>query len=122
MAELSQILKDAAYVGVGLSVLTFQRTQVRRQELLKQLDAQLGDAREGVTKLSETVEDRVKVLEERLEDVQDQVEHVLDQVEGNVERLLDEIAGRLPEQAADAFANARAAARDVTAQLRFRVA
>ena len=122
MAELSQILKDAAYVGVGFSVLAFQRTQVRRQELLKQLDAQLGDAREGVTKLSETVEDRVKVLEERLEDVQDQVEHVLDQVEDNVERLLDEIAGRLPEQAADAFAGARAAARDVTAQLRFRVA
>ncbi len=122
MAELSQILKDAAYVGIGLSVLTFQRTQVRRQELMKQLDAQLGEARVGVTKLSETVEDRVKLLEERLEGVQDQLEGVLNQVEGNVDKVLDEIAGRLPEQAGDTFANARAAARDVTAQLRFRVA
>lgn len=122
MAPLSQTLKDAAYVGIGFSVLTFQRSQVRRQELLKQLDAQLGEAREGVTKLSETVEDRVKLLEERLEGVQSQLEDVLDQVEGNVDKVLDEIAARLPEPAADAFATARTAARDVATQLRSRVA
>ena len=122
MAPISQILKDAAYVGVGFSVLTLQRTQVRRQELMRQLDAQLGDARVNVTKLSETVEDRVKELEERLEGVQSQLEDVFDQVESNVDKVLDEIAWRLPEPAAEALASARSAARDVTAQLRSRVA
>jgi hypothetical protein len=32
-----ELAKDAAYVTVGLSLLTFQRTQVRRRELEKAL-------------------------------------------------------------------------------------
>ena len=122
MAELSQILRDAAYVGVGFGVLTFQRAQVRRQELKKQLESQLGDAKGGFSRLSETVEDRVKLLEERFEGVQEQLETVLGEVEANVERALDELSTRLPEPARDAFGNARSAARDATSQLRSRVA
>lgn len=122
MAELSQILRDAAYVGVGFGVLTFQRAQVRRQELKKQLESQLGEAKGGFSRLSETVEDRVKLLEERFEGVQEQLETVLDEVEANVERALDELSARLPEPARDAFGNARSVARDATTQLRSRVA
>lgn len=122
MAELSQILKDAAHVGVGFSIIAFQKAQVRRQELMKQLDVQLGDAKGGFSKLSESVEDRVKLLEERFEGVQDQLESVLSEVEGNVDKALDELAARLPEPARDALGSARSAAREASTQLRSRVA
>ena len=122
MAELTQILKDAAYVGVGFGVITFQKAQVQRQEIKKQLEAQLGDAKGGFSKLSESVEDRVKLLEERFEGVQGQLESALGEVEANVEKALDELAARLPEPARDALGTARSAAREATTQLRSRVA
>ncbi len=122
MADVTQILKDAAYVGIGFGVITFQRAQVQRQEIKKQLEAQLGDAKGGFSKLSGTVEDRVKLLEERFEGVQGQLESVLAEVESNVDKALDELATRLPEPARDVFANARSAARDASSQLRARVA
>ncbi|HET6963375.1 MAG TPA: hypothetical protein VFH58_01300 [Acidimicrobiales bacterium] len=40
-ADFNEALKDAAYVAVGLGVLGFQRAQVQRVELMKQLEAQL---------------------------------------------------------------------------------
>jgi hypothetical protein len=52
---VTNAVKDAAYVSVGLGVIAFQRLQVRRNELNKLL--------EGV---SANVGDRVKVVEERL--------------------------------------------------------
>jgi len=122
MADVTQILKDAAYVGIGFGVITFQRAQVQRQEIKKQLEAQLGDAKGGFSKLSGTVEDRVKLLEERFEGVQGQLESVLADVESSVDKALDELATRLPEPARDVFANARSAARDASSQLRARVA
>lgn len=39
--ELTDTVKDAAYVSVGLSVLAFQRLQVRRNELTKALRRRL---------------------------------------------------------------------------------
>ena len=36
-ADLNQVVKEGAYVAVGLGVLGFQRAQVRRVELTKQL-------------------------------------------------------------------------------------
>lgn len=107
MDSAAQALRDALYVTVGLGVITFQRAQVRRQELRKQFATQLDDARDQVTRLSRTVEDRVKLVEERLEDVEDQVE-----------RLLDTIEERLPEQARDVVRTARDAAKDARGQLR----
>jgi hypothetical protein len=52
LAELSRALKDVAYVAVGLGVIGFQRAQVRRVELTKQIEAQLGDLQAEVSKLS----------------------------------------------------------------------
>ena len=99
MADLTSTLKDAAYVTIGFGVLAFQRAQVQRQELSKQL----GD-------LGTTMEDRFKLVEERLQGLNDQVETVvgplgeqvekfLGQVETQVDVVLDDIEGRLPEQA-----------------------
>src|SRR5690606_20687489 len=39
--EITHVVKDAAYVSVGLGILAFQRIQVRRNELKKALDARV---------------------------------------------------------------------------------
>lgn len=40
-ADISQALKDGVYVAIGLGVLGFQRAQVRRVELTRQLESWL---------------------------------------------------------------------------------
>jgi hypothetical protein len=50
--DVTNAAKEAAYVSVGLSVIAFQRLQVRRNELEKALGTIVGD--------------RVKLVEERL--------------------------------------------------------
>ncbi|HEX9993685.1 MAG TPA: hypothetical protein VGB14_12225 [Acidimicrobiales bacterium] len=105
--QVAKALRDAFYVSVGLGVLTFQRAQVRRQELRKQLTAQIGDVREQFTRFTGVVDERVKVVEERL-----------DAVEDEFERLLDTVEERLPEQARDVFRTARETAKDARGQLR----
>jgi hypothetical protein len=67
-AEFGRAVKDAAYVAVGLGIMGFQRAQVQRVELTKQLESQLGgvsgltsvlnglaDLREQLVKLSADV-------------------------------------------------------------------
>ena len=49
--DFNDALKEAAYVAVGLGVLGFQRAQVQRVELMKQLEAQLN----GVSAFTEAV-------------------------------------------------------------------
>ena len=41
-ADISQALKDGVYVAIGLGVLGFQRAQVQRVELTRQLESWLG--------------------------------------------------------------------------------
>jgi hypothetical protein len=52
---VGNVVKDAAYVSIGLGVIAFQRMQVRRNELQKVLGG-----------VGEVLGDRVKVVEERL--------------------------------------------------------
>lgn len=40
-ADVNNAIKDAAYIAVGLGILGFQRAQVQRVELTKQLEQQL---------------------------------------------------------------------------------
>ena len=48
MADVTKTLKDAAYVVIGLGVLGFQKVQVRRNELTKQLGQPKADPDSGV--------------------------------------------------------------------------
>lgn len=97
---VTDTLRDAFYVGVGATVIAFQKLQVQRQELTKALNTQLDEARtnakDSVDSVSELVEGRVKFLEQRLEEV-----------EARLETLLAEIEERLPEQARDLVKQAR---------------
>ena len=105
--DLTKVAKDAFYVSVGLAVIAFQKLQVQRQELRKQVTGQVGDAKSQLQSLSKLFEDRVKVVEERLEGVEDRFETLLDQLEE-----------RLPEQARDVAKQARTAAKDARTQVR----
>jgi ElaB/YqjD/DUF883 family membrane-anchored ribosome-binding protein len=105
--DVQRVVKDAFYVTVGVGVLAFQRIQVQRKELRKQVETQLGDAREQLQKAGKTVEERVKTIEERLESV-----------EGRFESLFDQVEERLPDQAKDLVKQAREAAKDAQDQFR----
>jgi hypothetical protein len=64
--EVADVVKDAAYVSVGLGVIAFQRLQVRRNELGKVLSGQGTDAAGPLGLVSTLVGERIKVVEERL--------------------------------------------------------
>ncbi len=116
--DVTNAVKDAAYVAIGFGVLAVQRAQVQRRELTEQLHEQVSEARDNLDKvtadtsaqwekLSGTVEDRVKLLEERIADLEDRLDSILDDVEA-----------KLPEQAADLVKQARVAAKDAREQVR----
>lgn len=108
--DLTKALKDALYIGVGAGVIALQKVQVQRQELQKQIKPLLGDARNQLDKVTETVtdtvEEQVKVLEDRL-----------DSVENQVDDLLDRLEEQLPEQAAEIVKQIRDAAKDAREQV-----
>jgi hypothetical protein len=105
--EVTKTLKDAGYVAVGLGVISFQRAQVRRQELTKQVrgqraqvEAQLGEARGQLSGLVKTIDDRFAPVRQE------------------IEGRLDIFEGRLPDQAKDLVKTARTLAKDTEGQVR----
>lgn len=98
--EIQKTVRDSFYVTVGLGVIAFQKAQVQRQELRKQLEANVDGAQQAVS-------DSVKTLEERLEAVEHRIDAVLDDVEE-----------RLPGQARLVMSQARGVAKDARHQLR----
>lgn len=98
--DIQNAVRDSFYVSIGLGVIAFQKAQVRRQELRKTLETNLGDARG-------TVEESVKAVESRLEVVEDRIDQVLDEVEE-----------RLPGQARAVMSQARDVAKEARSQLR----
>ena len=64
--DVTNAVKDAAYVSVGLGVIAFQRMQVRRNELNKTFSEQAGTARSTLEAVGVLLGDQVKVVEERI--------------------------------------------------------
>jgi hypothetical protein len=64
--DLTNALKDATYVSVGLGVIAFQRLQVRRNELAKAISGPAEEAKGTLEVLGALVGERVKLVEERL--------------------------------------------------------
>jgi len=96
VTDVTQSFKDAAYVAVGFGVIGFQKAQVRRQELNRQLRQQ----RQQLGEL-------VKVFDGAVQPVRQQIEGRLDQLEGH-----------LPGQAKDLVRTARTLANDTEGQVR----
>ena len=118
MADVTTTLKDAAYVTVGLGVLGFQKAQVRRIELMKQLEDQFnaaGGQVTGATKLVGTqVEEATKAVKDLARDLEARLSPLRQQVEGRI----DNFEELLPEQARQVVRQARTAARETQDQLR----
>lgn len=110
-ATATNLAKDALYVGVGATLLGFQRAQVQRRELEKNMQERMGVGREQVQNvtgsMSKTVEEQVRTLDERVGALETHIDGVLDQVQA-----------RLPEPARDLLAQAREAAKTARAQVR----
>ena len=58
--DVTNAVKDAAYVSVGLGVIAFQRLQVRRNELSRSLSGSTGEARGALELVTNLVGERVK--------------------------------------------------------------
>lgn len=101
--DIQRTVRDSFYVTVGLGVIAFQKAQVQRNELRKQLQNGLGGAHQNVA-------DSVKTVEERLEAVEHRIDAVLDDVET-----------KLPPQARLVMSQARGVAKDARQQLRLLV-
>jgi hypothetical protein len=72
-ADVNDALKEGAYVAVGLGVLGFQRAQVRRVELTKQLESQLAGLGVLPTTISNQVESYRKQAVSQAEQFSDQL-------------------------------------------------
>lgn len=118
MADVRNIARDAAYVGIGFGVLAFQKAQVQRNELQKRLESSVTEGKAGFGKLGEDVQDRLKLVEERLEALGKQVDAAADDFEERLDKALDQVQDRLPEQVKELFGKARAAGKDARVQAR----
>ena len=106
-SDLTNVARDFVYLTVGFGVLAVQRLQAQRRELGEQLNTQLGAGRDGVAKLTDAVDTKVKAIESRLTALEERVDALLDQVEA-----------KLPEQARGVVKQARTAARTARDQVR----
>jgi ElaB/YqjD/DUF883 family membrane-anchored ribosome-binding protein len=95
MADVTKTVKDAAYVTVGLGVLAFQKAQVARRDLTKQVETQLNQTSEQVKDLSK-------------------------KVEGRIQPALAQLELTVPAQAKDLVKQARTAAEQLQGQVRSR--
>lgn len=100
-------VKDAGYITVGLAVLTAQKAQVRRQELKKSLNDQVGDSRSQMAEIVDVVEARLATLDKGLVKIEAKLD---DAVEG--------LGKRLPERAASVVGQAHEVTRVARQQVR----
>jgi gas vesicle protein len=95
MADVTKTVKDAAYVTVGLGVLAFQRAQVARRDLTKQVETQLTQTSEQVKDLSKKVEGRIQPTLAQLEQtVPAQAKDLVKQARTAAEQLQGQVRGR----------------------------
>ncbi len=120
--DVTQTLKDSAYVAVGLSVLGFQRAQVARRELASTVGV---DRDRLEASLKAQVEDLAIVLDAQLSEVRTQVhkavanlEEALEPVAKELEVRFDDVEQRLPDHVKAVVASARQAAETAATQVR----
>jgi uncharacterized membrane-anchored protein YhcB (DUF1043 family) len=107
MADVQKTVKDALYVAVGLGVIGFQKAQVRRRELTKQVEGQLKTAESQLSTQRKRVEGQVAAGAEQLEKLTKQFQQRIDPVLNTIEEKLPEAARDLVKQARTAAHNAQ---------------
>jgi len=107
--EINNALRDAAYIAVGLGVLGFQRAQVRRVELAKQLeglpdtisaqlDGYLKEARRRGRTAWPRIADDLSDLSRSMEDALDPLRAPLLELARSIEELVAPARQQLDEQ------------------------
>lgn len=64
--DLAAVVKDAAYVSVGLGLIAFQRLQVRRNAVSKALSTPVEETKGTLELIGALLGERVKLVEERV--------------------------------------------------------
>jgi ElaB/YqjD/DUF883 family membrane-anchored ribosome-binding protein len=107
IVDATRPLRDGFYIALGFAVLGFQKAQVRRRELSKELNhqreqvgAQLSGAKEQLTSMVRTIDGAFQPVRQ------------------DIEGRLDRVEERLPAQAKDVVKTARAFARETEQQVR----
>lgn len=124
--DVTQTMKDTAYVAIGLGVLGFQRAQVARRDLETNFSAPFSaDAAKLQEQIKVQVADVSDAVEAQLADVRTQLakavsslEESLEPVAKQIEGRIDEVEERLPEQVRAVVASARSVAETAAAQVR----
>jgi hypothetical protein len=101
--RIANLARDAAYISVGFGVLAFQKTQVRRQELIKQLRG----ANLPVDEVTKFIGAQVRNIDSRF-----------DKIETAVDGVVEQVAGRLPAPADAIVGQVHTAAKAATKQVR----
>jgi hypothetical protein len=105
--NITDNLRDATYIVIGMGVIGAQRAQVRREELRKQFAEQR-------TTLETQGAAAVKLVSDLIKQADARVEPLVQAVEAQI----DTAVARLPEQAKPLVETARAAAKDARQQVR----
>lgn len=124
-ADISNTLKDGAYVVIGLGVLWFQRAQVQRVELTKQLEGWLGQLSDWPAALNSQVEGLGDTTRVRAETARTQVAQLAKALDERVQPVrqqfdeqFDRVEQYLPSSARSLAQSVRAAAADPEQRLR----
>ena len=104
---VTDTLKDAAYVTVGFGVLGFQKAQVRRVELTKQIEEQV-----------KTLEAQVAEGRKSVAGFASQLEEFVAPVRTQIETQLDTLEAALPATVADIVKQARTVAHQTEGNVR----
>jgi ElaB/YqjD/DUF883 family membrane-anchored ribosome-binding protein len=119
MFDVTKNLKDAAYVVIGLGVISYQQAQKQSAELRNrlstqrvELDKQVGETRAQLAKLA-----KENQLAKLAKDIETRFEPVRETFEGR----LDTLQERLPTRAKEFVNQARQAAQQAEATLRTRL-
>ncbi len=115
-------LRDAAYIAIGMGVIGVQRAQVRREEIRKQFTEQRTSFEGRVNDARQTFETRGAEAVKLVGDLVKQADAAVEPVIKAVEERIDGVVELLPEQAKPAVKQARQAQKDARQTVRARVA
>ena len=104
---VTDTLKDAADVTGGIGVLGFQKAQVRRVELTKQIEEQV-----------KTIEAQVAEGRKAVAGIAGQLEEIVGPVRSTIETQLDTIESALPGSVAEVIKQARTVAQQTEQTVR----
>lgn len=105
--DATKILTDAAHVVVGFGVLGWNKAQVSRRELMKNLSGQRLQVENQLDGAKEQISTAIRNLDARMAPVRT-----------DIENTLDRFSERLPAQARGALTTARTIARDTEHSVR----